>query len=61
MPFLDNSTEPSPVLRKMIEKGELGVKSGKGFYEWTDDSARELSQRIACALVSIENWSHESQ
>jgi 3-hydroxyacyl-CoA dehydrogenase/enoyl-CoA hydratase/3-hydroxybutyryl-CoA epimerase len=26
----------SPVLRKKVEAGELGRKSGKGFYEWKD-------------------------
>jgi hypothetical protein len=34
--------EPRDYLQKMIHNGQLGVKSGRGFYEYTADS------RIAC-------------
>ena len=56
MPYLDNSTEPSHVLRDRVERGELGVKTGKGFYDWTPETADALRQRIAHALVEIEKW-----
>ena len=26
--------EPPQILREMVERGDLGKKSGKGFYEW---------------------------
>jgi 3-hydroxybutyryl-CoA dehydrogenase len=35
--YLDSSDpqdEPPEALRKMVERGELGMKSGKGFYDW---------------------------
>ncbi len=60
LPHLDASTKPSPVLREKVESGELGVKTGKGFYEWTPDSAEALRQRIAHALVEIEKWSRNN-
>jgi 3-hydroxybutyryl-CoA dehydrogenase len=57
IPYLSTTTEPSPVLRQKVERGELGVKTGKGFYDWTLESAEALRQRIAHALVEIEKWS----
>ena len=56
-PFLDRSVEPPQVLREKVERGELGVKTGKGFYDWTAESADALRRRIANALVEIEMWS----
>ena len=29
--------EPPQLLRDMVERGELGKKSGRGFYEWSND------------------------
>ncbi len=52
-PELDASAEISPVLRTMVDRGDLGVKTGKGFYEWTPDSARALRERIAHMLTAV--------
>jgi 3-hydroxybutyryl-CoA dehydrogenase len=57
---LESSAEPSPVLREKIERGELGVKTGKGFYEWTPESAEASRTRIAQALVRIAAWPSSS-
>ena len=32
--YLDNSSEPQDILRQKIEKGALGRKTGKGFFEY---------------------------
>jgi len=32
--FLDNSTAPQEILRRKAEKGEVGRRSGKGFFEY---------------------------
>lgn len=34
-PVLCNSSEPSKLMRGLVEKGDLGLKSGRGFYGWT--------------------------
>ncbi len=52
--------ELTSLLKEKIERGELGVKTGKGFYEWTPESAEALKQRIAQALVKIAKWSEIS-
>ena len=56
-PHLASSPEVSAVLSDKVRRGELGVKTGKGFYEWTPQSAESLKRRIAAALVEIERWS----
>jgi 3-hydroxybutyryl-CoA dehydrogenase len=55
-PHLESSTEPSSLLREKVERGELGVKTGKGFYEWTPESAEALTRRIARVLIEIAHW-----
>ncbi len=35
--FGDPKYRPCPLLRNMVEAGELGVKTGKGFYSYADD------------------------
>jgi 3-hydroxybutyryl-CoA dehydrogenase len=32
----DPNDKPPEALRKMVEGGDLGLKSGKGFYDWSD-------------------------
>ena len=38
-----------------VERGELGVKTGKGFYEWTPESAEALRQRVAQAFAHAQS------
>ena len=52
-PHLSNADDPS-LLREMVERGESGVKSGKGFFDWTPEKAEELRRRIAKGLVEID-------
>ena len=37
--FQDSKYRPSPLLREMVRAGQLGRKSGKGFYEWGSPGA----------------------
>ncbi|GIS44148.1 MAG: hypothetical protein Ct9H90mP16_12180 [Candidatus Poseidoniales archaeon] len=39
--FNDESYRPHPLLNKLVEAGELGKKSGKGFYLWSDEGKNE--------------------
>ena len=54
-PHLSNADDPA-LLRDMVERGDSGVKAGKGFYEWTPEKAEELRRRIAKGLVEIDRW-----
>jgi 3-hydroxybutyryl-CoA dehydrogenase len=51
IPELSSSTAVSPLLEEKVARGELGVRTGRGFYEWTKDSATALQQRMTAWLA----------
>ena len=53
LPHLESSTEVPALLTDKVRRGELGFKTGKGFYTWTDASAEALRQRLARTLVEV--------
>ncbi len=55
-PDLDTSRENSPTITGMLERGDLGVKSGRGFYEWNEEAVSDLRQRITHALSAIDRF-----
>jgi 3-hydroxybutyryl-CoA dehydrogenase len=56
-PAIDRATEPPISLRERVARGELGLKTGKGFYEWTPEEAAALRGRISDALAAIARLS----
>jgi 3-hydroxyacyl-CoA dehydrogenase len=44
------------VLSEKVRLGELGTKTGKGFYDWTPESAESLRLRIGNALAAMAGW-----
>ena len=56
-PAIDRSTEPPQSLREQVARGELGLKTGKGFYEWTPEEAAALRRRISEGLAAIARLS----
>lgn len=50
---LESSPEPSPLLRKMVEDGNLGFKSGRGFQEWPKEKAEISKKRLQEYLLDI--------
>lgn len=53
-PTLSDSREIPEPLRRRIERGDLGSKSGRGFYESGTRWAEETRSRIAFGLVGLE-------
>ena len=56
-PDLDSSAAIPSSISGMVSRGELGVKSGSGFYEWDNPSVNALRGRIASTLSMLENMS----
>jgi 3-hydroxybutyryl-CoA dehydrogenase len=49
---LEASPNPSPLLKDKVSKGELGFKSGQGFYdEWTPESIKRTKERLTKHLI----------
>jgi 3-hydroxybutyryl-CoA dehydrogenase len=44
-PDLYSQPQAPPLLKELLGKGDLGVKSGKGFYDWSKKSAEEVVAR----------------
>jgi 3-hydroxybutyryl-CoA dehydrogenase len=49
---LEASPNPSPLLRDKVKKGELGFKSGKGFYDsWTPECVKRTRENLMKYLI----------
>lgn len=48
---LNSSSDINPLLRQMVASDKLGVKSGEGFYNWTDEKIQEIRERMNNALI----------
>jgi 3-hydroxybutyryl-CoA dehydrogenase len=56
---LCRDTEPSPILREKAERGDLGVKTGQGFYDWHKrDIETVIKKRDAflLELLKVDNF-----
>ncbi len=48
---LSNATEPSPMLLEKVEKGELGIKAGKGWYDYSGRTREEVLKEKNAKLL----------
>jgi len=51
MPDIDATPEPHPYLAAMVERGDLGAKTGRGFYTWEPGEAERRRAEIAEGLA----------
>jgi len=50
---INSSTEPSKLLREKVARGEVGAKSGKGFFEYTPESLAKVIQERDRHFISL--------
>ncbi len=56
LPELDRSTEPRRLIRDKVARGELGAKTGQGFYHWPPGRAAEVRRQHDEALLEMVKW-----
>lgn len=49
--YIERSTEPAPILKRKVEKGELGFKTGRGFQEWDQESIQRSRKQLLEYLI----------
>jgi len=55
-PDLDASTEPLPYFKQLVDSGHLGIKTGKGFHDWTGKDAEAVLRAQEEGLIeSVKN------
>lgn len=52
MPDIDITQTAHPHLEELIAAGHLGMSTGQGFYNWTEESATALRDRLSDFLIN---------
>ena len=55
-PDLCNRDSAPDFIDALVEKGDLGIKSGKGVYQWTQESVREFHRSAGRPYFRFFNW-----
>jgi len=53
VPDLSIDLKPLNVLKRMVDDGLLGIKTGKGFYEWNDEKIRNVTNLRDSGLLEL--------
>ena len=53
LPHLEDSHEPSPLLKQMLDEGKLGFKSGEGFKKWTQEDIDKCNAGLNAYLIRM--------
>ncbi|WP_055427218.1 3-hydroxyacyl-CoA dehydrogenase family protein [Bifidobacterium aesculapii] len=48
---MDNGTGPSPLLAEKVKAGDLGAKTGRGFFSWQGETGKRIIERRDAALL----------
>lgn len=50
---LEDSHEPSPLLKKLYDEKKLGFKTGEGFQEWTPQQVKKTNEELNTYLIRM--------
>ena len=49
----ERGIEPWKPIAERVERGDVGMKSGRGFYDWPSDTVRKLHRRLNTELIRL--------
>ena len=52
-PHIENSTEPSKLLKQKMDQGKLGFKSGEGFMKWSQEEIDRSQKDLIEGLIKV--------
>jgi len=61
LPDLSTVPHAGKLHQEKVAKGELGVRSGKGFLDWTPEKAQEVRNRRDTFLIQFARWQKEKK
>ncbi len=50
---IEDSHEPSPLLKQMLDEGKMGFKSGEGFYQWDEEKIAKCNADLNSYLIRM--------
>lgn len=56
--YLEDSHEPSKFLQQLVENGDLGFKTGKGYQTWTPEQIAASNKRLKEYLIDVTKNLH---
>lgn len=60
IPNINSDPHPSPLLRELVDAGQLGARTGRGFLDWPAGAREETAARLAAHISSQLNTERKS-
>lgn len=61
VPDLCHDARPNSLVQDMLARGDIGLKSGKGFYDWRGQDAHAVAERASARLRTLLAYLEENR